>query len=132
MPDRTHTAKGLLFDAILVRIRVCDSQQRDQRKLRPESLYLHGVELVRNYSLWPYNVSVSSESVNAKQLKFILDGARVPSWQYSAVLYPDAGDGERQAVVECGRRSATKASLVTTLSISPSDREALCVELRIA
>jgi hypothetical protein len=118
-----------VFNCILARSRVVDIQGGSVRKLHPDTNYLHGVELVYNYSLWPLEVVVRSSVRDRDKLRYL--GVLADDWELVIPMNPNHSSGEKQATLECRKGANGGSELLTTLSTDGGFTDTLGLEVDI-
>jgi hypothetical protein len=122
------TQVRLVKKVLLVRTRAIAQASQTTNKLRRGESYGFGVELARNYSLWPLDVYVSSEVSSIEHISF-RDLSK--SWDLVRELLPNRGLPEEIQLLLCHKSNATSAFIRTEILLSNDAFDALTLELEI-
>ncbi len=94
-----------VLNFIVVRSRVLDAQHRPVRRIHAVAnqtaegiKYLHGIELLKNLSLWPVELDVRSSIQTRTQVRYVQTTAE-NEWAFKATLLPNRGFPEQYALL---------------------------------
>ena len=97
--------------------------------LRVNANYGHGVELYRNFALWPIRVSVSTDLDADNQLKFDRDDPA--RWGFTVELYPNRGAAEQTRLMKCCARTSGRAQVVVNIKTNANLSDWVAISLKI-
>jgi hypothetical protein len=118
-----------VFNAVLARSRVVDKGGDQVKNLKPETNYNHGLELVRNLSLWPLEITVRSCTQDKARLRYL--GVPGEDWEFIAQLNPNHGSGERVVTIECLKGASGQCEIVSNFSTDGGYQDVLGLGVRI-
>lgn len=93
-----QSTERLMVRCLCVKARVIDSANQVPRCVHVGNSYQQGVEIAKNYALWPLEVLVSSHVPAIDQLTFRGD---VPSWKFKVTIQPSRGATEEVESFDC-------------------------------
>jgi hypothetical protein len=121
----------LIFGAVHVRSRVIDEDGDAVEKIAPGQSYGHGIEIVKNYALWPYDLNVQTVVQNNNQLAFIDHGTPKPSWGFKSFVPANHGIGEHVMLLGCIAKVTNKDFLSTTVTFGGPHVDTLTLEVEL-
>jgi len=121
----------LIFGSVHVRSRIIDQGGGVVKKLAPGQNYGHGIEVLRNYALWPYDLNIQTDLQNNYQLAFIEEGKQKLSWGFKAFVPANHGIGEHVVLMECIAKRTNKDLLSTTISFGGPYVDKLPLEVEL-
>lgn len=118
----------LVKKVLLVRTRAIAQASQTTSKLKRGESYGFGVELARNYSLWPLDVYVSNKVSSVNHISF-REGANC--WDFVRELLPNRGLPEEIQLLICHKANASSAFIRTEILLSTGQSDALTLELEL-
>jgi hypothetical protein len=117
----------LILRVLLVRNRVITGDGRATVEIVAGSSYGHGVELVRNYALWPITVYVNNRTSAVHLANFNPGNAE---WGFTAELLPNHGTTEVRQLLTCHSSAAPTVEIRTEYLLSSGESDASTLELK--
>ena len=118
-----------ILNFVLARSRLLNVKGEEVGTLHPPLGYQHGLELVRNLSLWPVEIQVKSSIQKRDQVHY--NGADPGSWQFEAVLLPNHGSGEQFAPLECSAKTSGRDEIFSEFVAGGGYKDTLTLEVKI-
>lgn len=122
--------KKRVAGSIGLRTRIVGSgSEQSLSVLKVNGSYGHGVELYRNFALWPVQVTVSTDLKADDQLKFDRDDP--VHWAFTAELYPNRGAVEQTRLMKCCSLTSGRAQVVVTIRTNANFSDWVSISLTI-
>jgi hypothetical protein len=126
-----------ILNYIVVRTRILDAQHRPVKKMHavPDELgvgmnYLHGIELVKNLSLWPVELDVDSSLQSSSQVRYVQTAAD-NKWYFKTALLPNRGFSEQYALMECRKRVSGREEVSSNFLTDSGYTDSLSLPIEI-
>jgi hypothetical protein len=126
-----------VLNFIVVRNRILDAQHRPVRKIHAfpdgsghSTQYIHGIELVKNLSLWPVEVNVRSLLQTEVQLRYVQTAAAT-EWEFKTALLPNRGYSEQYALLECVKKTSGQEEVSSNFQTDGGYADDLALRIEI-
>jgi len=117
-----------MIGAVVFRSRAIDSGGAATRSLQAGVSYGHGIQILHNYALWPYEAEAETELGTISKLSF-RDGRK--EWKASLKAEQNHGSGEVVELLMCHSGQAANEELRTKVVFNTGHADTITLSVRV-